>query len=223
MDSILISIKPEWVAKILNGEKTLEIRKTAPKDWADYLSGKTKVKPTPKTVYIYCTEPHAEEVLSLFVPDVRSYFGGRAVEFIERKRVDNPDMRWSICNGKVVAKFTLREVDEVCIAPFGEEITEYEETLCSKSCLSLGELVKYLRDGMFGYAWHISDLVIFDEPKLLGYHSNFYYANKIERKRKAMKNIEIDETKHPHLLWTNIDKVYDAPQSWCYVEAKNGE
>lgn len=31
MKSILISIRPEWVAKILNGEKTIEIRKTMPK------------------------------------------------------------------------------------------------------------------------------------------------------------------------------------------------
>ena len=29
---ILISIKPEWVKKILNGEKTIEIRKTAPRE-----------------------------------------------------------------------------------------------------------------------------------------------------------------------------------------------
>lgn len=31
MKKILISIKPEWVAKILNGNKTVEIRKTMPK------------------------------------------------------------------------------------------------------------------------------------------------------------------------------------------------
>ena len=44
MKSILISIKPEWVAKILNGEKTIEIRKTAPKC------------ELPVDVYIYCTK-----------------------------------------------------------------------------------------------------------------------------------------------------------------------
>lgn len=31
-ECILISIKPEWVCKILNGEKTIEVRKTAPKE-----------------------------------------------------------------------------------------------------------------------------------------------------------------------------------------------
>ena len=44
MKSILISIKPEWVAKILNYEKFIEIRKTMPK--CDF----------PIDVYIYCTK-----------------------------------------------------------------------------------------------------------------------------------------------------------------------
>ena len=49
MKSFLISIHSEWVIKIFNGEKTREIRKTAPKEWVDYLSGKTKEKPKPMT------------------------------------------------------------------------------------------------------------------------------------------------------------------------------
>ena len=43
MKEILMSIKPEWVAKILNGEKTIEIRKRFPKDYVGW-------------VYIYCTK-----------------------------------------------------------------------------------------------------------------------------------------------------------------------
>ena len=42
--AVLISIRPEWVSKILTGEKTLEIRKTRPK------------LGTPFTCYIYCTK-----------------------------------------------------------------------------------------------------------------------------------------------------------------------
>lgn len=41
--AVLISIRPEWVKKILDGEKTLEVRKTRPKLEA------------PFKVYIYCT------------------------------------------------------------------------------------------------------------------------------------------------------------------------
>lgn len=41
--AILISIRPDWVEKILSGEKTLEVRKTRPK------------LEVPFKVYIYCT------------------------------------------------------------------------------------------------------------------------------------------------------------------------
>lgn len=41
--AVLISIRPEWVEKILNGEKTLEVRKNRPN------------METPFKVYIYCT------------------------------------------------------------------------------------------------------------------------------------------------------------------------
>lgn len=43
MKSILLSIRPEWVKKILNGEKTIEVRKQFPKEYVGW-------------VYIYCTK-----------------------------------------------------------------------------------------------------------------------------------------------------------------------
>ena len=43
MKSILLSIKPEWLAKILNGEKTIEVRKLFPKDYVGW-------------VYLYCSK-----------------------------------------------------------------------------------------------------------------------------------------------------------------------
>ena len=42
-NAVLISIRPEWVEKILSGEKTLEVRKNRPK------------LETPFKCYIYCT------------------------------------------------------------------------------------------------------------------------------------------------------------------------
>ena len=48
MKKILISIKPKWVKKILNGDKTIEVRKTAPKC------------ELPCEVYIYCTKENAK-------------------------------------------------------------------------------------------------------------------------------------------------------------------
>lgn len=43
MKSVLISIQPKWVEKIANGQKTIEVRKTAPKC------------EVPFKCYIYCT------------------------------------------------------------------------------------------------------------------------------------------------------------------------
>ena len=42
--AVLISIRPKWVEKIANGEKTIEVRKTRPK------------LATPFKCYIYCTQ-----------------------------------------------------------------------------------------------------------------------------------------------------------------------
>lgn len=42
MKSVLISIRPQWCEKIVNGEKTIEVRCTAPKE-------------VPFKAYIYCT------------------------------------------------------------------------------------------------------------------------------------------------------------------------
>ena len=50
MKSILISIQPQWVEKILNREKTIEIRKTMPKC------------ELPVKVYIYCTKNNGKGI-----------------------------------------------------------------------------------------------------------------------------------------------------------------
>ena len=166
MKQILISIKPKWVAKILRGEKTAEIRKTAPKEWVDYLNGKTdKKQPEPYEVFIYCTKSglNIEKDCGLGFPE----------------RI----------NGKVVAKFTLRKVEEIICRPICGEWESYTKTLgyseiSQASCLGNREIVHYLK-GNNGYAWHISDLKIFDEPKEL---SEF----KLTRAPESFCYIEID-------------------------------
>lgn len=145
MKSILISIKPKWVAKILNGKKTIEVRKTAPKC------------ELPIDVYIYCTKT---------IKPISDYDWG------EFTFDDLPKL------GKVVAKFTLRKVERF-IQGLNED--EYErlpnfalqdydyyglEYLMEKACLNDEEINEYAPDLSF-YAWHISDLEIFDEPKEL--------------------------------------------------------
>lgn len=144
--AILISIRPEWLAKILNGEKTLEIRKTAPKCWL------------PIDVYIYCTK--GKDVLSINPFD-------NTVGFFKTYAYGDTDL-----NGKVVAKFTLREIFQFPKIEMPNGSTAIEgpiriiSKIVKKACLSGEELLAYCKIGD-NYAWHISDLVIFDEPKEL--------------------------------------------------------
>ena len=140
--AILISIRPIWVAKILNGEKTLEIRKTFPK---------CKL---PIDVYIYCTKEN-----DLFKSYIRMGY------FTTRSTAD--DMKYN-GKGKVVAKFTLNKVEEHKVRvgkPYPYLID------CVKACLTNDELEDYAFVEGKGYqtlyAWHIDNLEIFDKPKEL--------------------------------------------------------
>ena len=100
MKSILISIRPEWVAKILNGEKTIEIRKTAPK--CDL----------PIDVYIYCTNGRAVAKPNIFHPQFS---------------VIKPSQRLGPKRGCVCAKFTLKAIEwhTSPVSKFGKEYIDY--------------------------------------------------------------------------------------------------
>ena len=87
MKSILISVRPEWVEKILNGDKTIEIRKSAPK--CDL----------PVEVYIYCTKGG----------DILYATNGYNEHYWTQK---HGPLKWDL-RGKVVAKFFLRKIEEI--------------------------------------------------------------------------------------------------------------
>jgi len=59
MKAILISIKPQYVEKIINGTKKYEFRKTLPKNICD-------------TMLIYCTSPIKKVVASAKIEEVLS-------------------------------------------------------------------------------------------------------------------------------------------------------
>lgn len=218
MTSILISIRPEWVAKILNGQKTIEIRKTAPKEWEDFIFEKSKERPKPMTGYIYCTK--GKDVLT------HNRFDN-TVGFFKTYAYGDTDL-----NGKVVAKFTLREVEEIhrvgvfegnpSIDAFATNTKTYAELL-EESCLKKTEIDEYLTSvkKTVGYAWHISDLVIFDEPKELGNGTIFREANATEFSHKEPFD-PLDDSNNEYCRVTEDwhRPIYKAPQSWCYVEVR---
>jgi len=155
MTEILLSVKPKWVAKILNGEKTIEIRKSIPKC------------ALPATVYIYCTKEDGLIRLKDY-PD-------RYVCEQEFKLEDYPKMDSGYeGEGKVVAKFTLNRVEEIYDVGDGVAFNPVTSTMLPKelleaSCLAYHELGEYLNYGYgkTGYAWHIDNLEILKKPRYL--------------------------------------------------------
>lgn len=168
-EAIMISVRPERMAKILRGEIKTIVLKTAPK------------RGLPIDVFVYCANGS--------------------------ERFISTDAGISRINGKVVAKFTLRKAEEIICRPICGEWESYTETLgyseiSEASCLENREIVRYLK-GKKGYAWHISDLEIFDEPKELG---EFSYL---------VRKFHVDGFVVPL-----YGKVAKAPQSWQYVEVE---
>ena len=147
MKAIMISIKPEWVAKILNGEKTIEIRKTMPK--CDL----------PIDVYIYCTKdkPYLANATELFTGKY-ACISNDEVSYKEHN-----------LNGKVVAKFTLNKVENVGrynVFEYGTE-TITPDNFNFMTCLRDDQIREYLGNSKKLFAIHISKLEIFDDPKEL--------------------------------------------------------
>lgn len=202
MKQLLISIKPEYVEKILNGEKTIEIRKTKPNE--DNL---------PCEVFIYCSKDKGSlyEVIkngeetgygindsgkSIFVkvPSYKLGFG-----LFQDKNGKTRNILNELC-GKVVAKFTLNNVKDFVIKKlennhffWGIENKKDVVNLLNKSCLNDEQIFNYIGNGNRLYAWYIDDLQIFDRPFDL--RDDGFLGNPKTKLR-----------------------ITKAPQSWCYCE-----
>lgn len=216
MKSGVISIQPQWVAKILRKTKKGELRKTAPKEWIDYLNGKTQKKPEPMTFFVYVTNSK-EGWCMVGINGNETYYEKRS-----KNGVFSPNHNY-IGNGKIVAKFTLNCVERVCTS-FTDTRWFYvrgkEETkINSADIFNRGWQLKRLCDCDFaifdyyfeekvdnteygryrtyqvGYVWHIDNLEIFDEPKYL---CDFWNTKK-------------------GVFCCPLTK---APQSWCYVKGE---
>ncbi len=209
MKAILISINPKWVAKILNGEKTIEIRKKFPKDFVGW-------------VYIYCTKDKLT-LSKYFYLDSWSY--DAVLNYNYAKQFD---MAKETLNGKVVARFWCDKVEDFEFCEFSKykdnlelynECIRKDNELCKKACISCVQMVQYLDTkaigkDMFGKAIHITKLEIFDKPKEI---SEFY---KVGCKEYFTKHAFVN---HPnfrpiyesHLKQFQLTRV---PQSWCYIE-----
>ena len=179
MKSVLISIQPKWCELIASGKKTVEVRKTRP-----------KIEP-PFKCYIYCTKikfnPHEHL----------------------RNNLHYDDSTIKVCEGqgKVIGEFVCDDVTRIInfITHFGVEGRPERElnTIARASCLDYMDMLGYLGTEKDGYAWHISDLKIYDQPKEL---NDFYKYGNCNSTYKGVEDYEV------------YKPLNRPPQSWCYVE-----
>lgn len=210
MNAVMISIQPKWCELIVNGHKTIEVRKTRPKI------------DTPFKVYIYQTRESKKMFLD---HHFNSFFAGKS---------HYSDM------GKVIGEFMCDRIDEfeVSEAIFICDTNDIYDVIppsfdYSKTCLTLEELYSYGNEKPI-YGLHISDLKIYDKPKET---SEFYKPLKYDEDGvicgtkqeisniyewdcytlfKVPNNCECTLLGCPKLR--EFYKITRPPQNWCYVE-----
>lgn len=141
---------------------------------------------TPFKCYIYCTLQGCNE---FFRVDL-----GRNVAKWNRGK-------WADRKGNVIGEFTCDRIYE--LAPLNHAPDDVEK----QACLTREEIVNYLKGT--GYGWHISDLLIYDQPRELSEFQRatdpcVFCMERIARECTDCKKFGGD-IKRP-------------PQSWCYVE-----
>ena len=198
--AVLISIRPKWVEKIANGEKTIEVRKTKPK------------LETPFKCYIYCSAGGDK----LWVRDAawrERWMGGPISFLVNAKKCGG----MNIGNGKVIGEFTCDRIykidkDSTDFLFKAGRLSVYKQAAEEKCGLRVAmtddELHGYLGHCQ-GYGWHITDLRIYDTPKEL---SEF----------KTLCRVDADCCACPYYNYTKMGcdgrVIGRPPQSWCYVD-----
>lgn len=118
-----------------------------------------------------------------------------------------------ISNGKVIGEFVCNRIDKGILRK--SEFFDSVNITYDKTCVSLDEFEKYLgAKGVLGefefYGWHITDLVVYDEPREL---SEF---------EKPCEEFEISSVYSPKIMKVRGRPRFfeKPPQSWCYIEPR---
>ena len=195
MKSILLSIKPKYVELIARGEKTIEVRKTAPQE-------------VPFKAYIYCTkEKKQDDIIWAGVCGDRGKWNEHIIGEFVCDRVDEYNFHNGLTEFNSMG-LPLRIYGSYLI------LADYYKSMC----LSYDEVKNYGK-GKTIYGWHISDLKIYDRPKEL---SEFNKTKERIARTCGMqaRNGLCCAIDHEELC-DNIKCCFKTPcppQSWIYVE-----
>lgn len=204
MKAILISTRPQWVEKILNGIKKDEIRKGIALFKAiNKLIEEQGVAP----MLLYCTKGRLNLIYDQDYDDeTHAWEKGKYI------LVDYGDT-YSL-NGKVVARFNAT-AEEICYLDTLDVFATLKlgKSLMKRSCLTVDEMKTYL-NGRNGTAIHINDLEIFDRPKELN-----DFKTKLHIKGGCKNCPQYTGFSMPYCKTCDfLLPLTRAPQSYCFIE-----
>jgi predicted transcriptional regulator len=179
MKSVLISIQPYWVFLIIAKAMGWNIEK---EKTVEVRKNYPKAEVWDKTAKIYCSKN-------------KNSFAMIPKEY-------QPLMQQFI--GKVIGEFVCNEIE--CFTTDYRADEEQTDRVSVQSCLTWGDLFEYEYNSPCLFAWHISDLVIYDKPKEL---SEFKHWKKFDW---------WDYGHHTNKPQWELRSIERPPQSWCYVE-----
>lgn len=186
MKCVMLSIRPKYCELIAIGKKTVEVRRTKPKI------------DVPFKCYIYCTKG-----------DNLNYLKSFHHKSFDKFWIDNKAFGCNVsrANGKVIGHFICDEIDNFTKAFFDEQTardTDEIAELLGLTCLTYRELYSYVGLKDF-YAWHISDLVIYDKPKELSEFRSYNVSTYIDEEFGLP--MPTHEIKRPFQSWGYVYEV----------------
>lgn len=213
MKAVLMSIQPKWCEKILNGEKTIEVRKTRPKI------------ETPFKCYIYKTK---KRILRDFAHKGDELWGTCGQIADKTEIISCCDFN----GGKVIGEFVCDKID---VYPYGDmsyptPAYDGDPSVCEcgngywiicgeieQTGLTYEDLEAYGK-GKTLYGWHISDLKIYDEPRELGEFLPYCEGRGFCDGGAVWDGNEWHYGVTCGYSTRNCGHLICAPQSWQYVE-----
>lgn len=211
--SVLISIQPKYSELIAWGKKTIEVRKTVPKIQ------------TPFKCYIYCTKGK-ERFITVFHKGEKVFCDDEnSPTFDKTIIVKNPPfLNNSLWRQKVIGEFICDKIETIACHKHNNGVgfdytyyTESNDTLTKEAQLTDYDMQQYLgcaEDGeCVGYAWHISDLKIYDKPKELGEFKPYCNPNTCVGCRYFHNGASAETT------YCSREPLKIPPQSWRYCNS----
>lgn len=194
MRDVLISLKPYYYYLIGEGIKKAEVRKSYPKveDWS-------------KRAWFYMSrdEKSFAKIPKEFQEKYRKHFGKVGMRFV--------------CDKIYNLSVAIDPYDCSTYFPDGLDHTE-------GTCLTKEELSAYLCGSSWngkGYGWHITDLVVYDEPRELSEFATLCKCDEEDAyKCSQCEYFHIPEKSIYKCLCNHLKPITRPPQSWCYIEPR---